>query len=600
MKATRCFTLILLTSFTLTFTINSFAQTGQPELRLVNFIPGDRLAQPALETVMRKVLKDAQEFFASEMARHGFGPKTFRLGTDVTGKIAVARVRGRFRTTDYLHGRDPINEVYRQFHRGAPVFIILEDGGESPTDEYRGQCGLNGPIRNNLSAGGHAAIYSSCIDFSLVLRGLGHTFGLANDWRDEAYIMSGGFATNGLSRCAAEWLNVHPAFNPAKSAFNSSVTVEMHSPNLASPPNAIRLQFTINDPNGLHQVQLRGETNLFSGNFGLIACEPIDGDTRRTVEFIVNASEKMDQVQVVVMDIHGNFHESSHIIDISDLISQGEVVNVADANLAASLRETLQLNRNSEITQLALLGLTKLSIQNQKITDLTGLEHAKNLKYLTLVNTEISDITVLPQLPNLKEVDLAFNQIHDIKPLAGLTNLRTLLLSENKISDTTPLARLVNLKVLNLEGNPIKNRTPLFALLENNPEVEIYLKWGGTALPVTLSFFRAESTKTGVVIKWITESEVDNAGFYIYRSETKAGDFKVINPRLVQGAGTTSERNTYTWNDATAKPDVTYYYRIEDVSHTGDRKQLATVRMRGNISAAAKFTTTWANLKSKK
>ncbi|MYB92883.1 hypothetical protein F4054_23400 [Candidatus Poribacteria bacterium] len=150
-----------------------------------------------------------------------------------------------------------------------------------------------------------------------------------------------------------------------------------------------------------------------------------------------------------------------------------------------------------------------------------------------------------------------------------------------------------------LEGNPIKNRNPLFDLLEKNPEVEIYLKWGGTALPVTLSFFRAEFIKTSVVIKWITESEIDNAGFYIYRSETRDGHFKVVNPHLIRGAGTTSERNTYTWNDATAKPNVTYYYRIEDVSHAGDRKQLATVRMRGNISvSAAKFTTTWADLKA--
>ena len=43
----------------------------------------------------------------------------------------------------------------------------------------------------------------------------------------------------------------------------------------------------------------------------------------------------------------------------------------------------------------------------------------------------------------------------------------------------------------------------------------------GGALPVTLSYFRAERTDAGVVLKWTTESEIDNAGFYIYRSETK-------------------------------------------------------------------------------
>ena len=119
----------------------------------------------------------------------------------------------------------------------------------------------------------------------------------------------------------------------------------------------------------------------------------------------------------------------------------------------------------------------------------------------------------------------------------------------------------------------------------------------GGALPVTLSHFRAERVEAGVVVKWTTESEVDNAGFNILRSETKNGEFKVVNPQLIQGAGTTSERHTYTWKDTAAQPNVAYYYRIEDVSHAGVRKQLATVRMRGLVSASGKLTTRWADLK---
>ena len=120
----------------------------------------------------------------------------------------------------------------------------------------------------------------------------------------------------------------------------------------------------------------------------------------------------------------------------------------------------------------------------------------------------------------------------------------------------------------------------------------------GGALPVSLSHFRAERTDAGAVLKWTTESELDNAGFYIYRSETKNGTFKAINPTLIQGAGTTSERNTYTWTDTTAKLNTVYYYRIDDISHAGVRKQLATVRMRGYVSASGKLTTRWADLKT--
>lgn len=120
----------------------------------------------------------------------------------------------------------------------------------------------------------------------------------------------------------------------------------------------------------------------------------------------------------------------------------------------------------------------------------------------------------------------------------------------------------------------------------------------GGELPVQLSHFRPERTESGaIVIQWTTQSEVDNAGFNILRSQTKTGEFKIINPQLIPGAGTKAESTTYTWTDATAKPNVVYYYQIEDVSLAGERQTLATVRLRGFISAKGKFTTQWGVLK---
>ena len=120
----------------------------------------------------------------------------------------------------------------------------------------------------------------------------------------------------------------------------------------------------------------------------------------------------------------------------------------------------------------------------------------------------------------------------------------------------------------------------------------------GKPLPVELSQFSARFVDGQVMIKWTTESELDNAGFNILRSQSKQGRFVKVNPTLIQGAGTTGERNEYTWTDTTAKPNTVYYYQIEDVSHAGVRKQLATVRLRGLVSASGKFITRWADLKS--
>ncbi len=120
----------------------------------------------------------------------------------------------------------------------------------------------------------------------------------------------------------------------------------------------------------------------------------------------------------------------------------------------------------------------------------------------------------------------------------------------------------------------------------------------GGPLPVTLSSFSAAWRTDTVQITWTTESELDNAGFNILRSQTKEGEFQQINTQLIQGAGTTSERNAYTWTDTTAKPNTVYYYRIEDVSYAGERKQLTTVRIRGLVSPNGKRITRWADVKN--
>ena len=89
----------------------------------------------------------------------------------------------------------------------------------------------------------------------------------------------------------------------------------------------------------------------------------------------------------------------------------------------------------------------------------------------------------------------------------------------------------------------------------------------GSPLPVSLSKFRPERLESGeIVVRWITESELNNAGFNILRSKTRSGEFAKVNTSLIAGQGTTSERTTYEWKDTSAKPNVVYYYQIQDVS----------------------------------
>ena len=92
--------------------------------------------------------------------------------------------------------------------------------------------------------------------------------------------------------------------------------------------------------------------------------------------------------------------------------------------------------------------------------------------------------------------------------------------------------------------------------------------------------------------------QLNNAGFNLLRSESRDGVFTVINTDgLIQGHGTSSEQHVYSYTDKTAKPNVVYYYRIEDVSFDGAQQTLTTVRLKGHISATGKLTTTWGDLK---
>ena len=123
----------------------------------------------------------------------------------------------------------------------------------------------------------------------------------------------------------------------------------------------------------------------------------------------------------------------------------------------------------------------------------------------------------------------------------------------------------------------------------------------GGALPVELSSFSMTRNEIGaVVLTWTTESEVDNAGFNLRRSEKRASSFTLLNPALIAGAGTTGERQTYTFTDTSAKPGVEYYYQIEEVAFDGKPATLVTRLLPGPVSAANRMLTTFGEVKRQK
>ncbi len=92
-----------------------------------------------------------------------------------------------------------------------------------------------------------------------------------------------------------------------------------------------------------------------------------------------------------------------------------------------------------------------------------------------------------------------------------------------------------------------------------------------SSLPVQLSSFTAERHPDGVLITWVTESEIDNMGFNIYRSQSKEGPFTRINGGLIDGAGTRTGTLEYTFLDTRVADRTLYYYQLEDIDVQGNR-----------------------------
>ena len=87
------------------------------------------------------------------------------------------------------------------------------------------------------------------------------------------------------------------------------------------------------------------------------------------------------------------------------------------------------------------------------------------------------------------------------------------------------------------------------------------------SLPVELTTFTATDSAGVVVLKWTTESEVDNDHFNLYRSLEKETGYQKI--ATIKGQGSTTTRHDYIWIDTNVQPSTTHWYKLSDVDING-------------------------------
>ena len=89
---------------------------------------------------------------------------------------------------------------------------------------------------------------------------------------------------------------------------------------------------------------------------------------------------------------------------------------------------------------------------------------------------------------------------------------------------------------------------------------------------------RQSNRASPITVEWTTETEVDTAGFNIYRSQSPNGPFIKINEQLIPASPDPIVGGSYMYTDTNVVPGVTYYYELEDVEFDGNTERHGPIR----------------------
>ena len=113
---------------------------------------------------------------------------------------------------------------------------------------------------------------------------------------------------------------------------------------------------------------------------------------------------------------------------------------------------------------------------------------------------------------------------------------------------------------------------------------------GDASLPIELASFEAFYNRDEIVLKWVTESEINNEGFEIFKSENEqSGNYVLISSYRtnegLQGQGNSTTRHQYSYIDRRILPEQIYWYKLADVDYNGNRT------FHGPVNASLNSTT---------
>jgi hypothetical protein len=89
-----------------------------------------------------------------------------------------------------------------------------------------------------------------------------------------------------------------------------------------------------------------------------------------------------------------------------------------------------------------------------------------------------------------------------------------------------------------------------------------------------------EFQRTMIMIEWSTASELDTAGFNIYRTDLSSNDKIKVNPVLIPGSSDPFSGGDYQFEDENVDPGKTYLYSLEEIEMSGGKNNLGEIEVK--------------------
>ena len=89
----------------------------------------------------------------------------------------------------------------------------------------------------------------------------------------------------------------------------------------------------------------------------------------------------------------------------------------------------------------------------------------------------------------------------------------------------------------------------------------------------------ADSKQSSVIITWSTSSELDTAGFNLYRIDDSGNPDQKVNVNLIPAAPDPLIGGEYSYEDSDVSPGKIYQYELEEVEFSGGSSRFGPIKV---------------------